>query len=420
MKNLFLILVLFFYGALLSQNNRIVDIKIQGNKKTKASFIKKISKLKAGAILDSIAIEEDIKRIKRLPSIAHAYYQVFKTQEEGKYNVFYTVEENFTIIPSANIYTTNNDEFAFRIGLYEFNLFGSNVTFGGFYQDDIYSSVGVNFRAPFLFSPKFGLALNYQNLTTLEPVFLDVGIADYKYNNTSYEVLGLYQFNFNHRMELGVNYFNEAYGYKTGATSEGVPQNFNVDKLLYKVIYEYNNLNFDFQYVSGFRSIFNFQYVISTEYVLPDFVIGWNDFLYYKRIGKKGNWASRLRLGLATNAESPFAPFAVDNNLNLRGVGNIIDRGTGVVVLNTEYRHTLVDENWFVLQSNIFVDGGSWRNPGGDLGDFGDSQNFRIYPGIGLRFMHKRIFNAIFRIDYGHGVTEDATRGLVFGIGQYF
>jgi hypothetical protein len=34
-----------------------------------------------------------------------------------------------------------------------------------------------------------------------------------------------------------------------------------------------------------------------------------------------------------------------------------------------------------------------------------------------VRFIHKKIFNAIFRIDYGYGVTKDATQGLVFGIG---
>ncbi|WP_299434828.1 POTRA domain-containing protein [uncultured Aquimarina sp.] len=402
------------------QELKIVDLKVQGNKKTKASFIKKIAKVKAGNTLDSIAIEEDIKRIKRLPSVSHAYYQVFNAQNEGEYNVFYTIEENFTIIPSANVYTTNDDEFAFRVGVYEFNLFGQNITLGGFYQDDIYSSFGLNIRAPYLFSSKIGLAFNYQNLTTQEPVFLDTGTADYKYNNTSYELLGLYEFNFQNRIELGVNYFNEDYTYKRGATGPDVPLDFDVNKLLYKLIYEYNNLDYDFQYVSGFRSIANFQYVISTENVLPDFLIGWNDFMYYHRIGSKGNWASRLRLGLATNDDSPFAPFAVDNNLNIRGVGNTIDRGTGVIVLNTEYRHTLYDKDWFVLQSNVFVDGGSWRNPGGDFGDFGDTQNFRVYPGVGLRFMHKRIFNAIFRIDYGYGITEDATNGFVFGIGQYF
>ena len=73
-----------------------------------------------------------------------------------------------------------------------------------------------------------------------------------------------------------------------------------------------------------------------------------------------------------------------------------------------------------MLQGNAFVDAGSWRNPGGDLGDFGDAENLRIYPGCGLRFIHKSIFNAIFRIDYGIGITQDSTSGFVFGIGQYF
>jgi mannose-6-phosphate isomerase-like protein (cupin superfamily) len=160
--------------------------------------------------------------------------------------------------------------------------------------------------------------------------------------------------------------------------------------------------------------------VTTRDKSLPGFLIGWNDLLYYKRIGQKGNWANRLRLGLASNDETPFAPFSVDNNLNIRGVGNIIDRGTAAIVLNTEYRHTLIDKSWFVLQGNGFVDAGSWRNPGGDFGDFGDNQNLRVYPGVGLRFIHKKIFNAIFRIDYGYGVTKDASRGFVFGIGQYF
>ena len=125
-------------------------------------------------------------------------------------------------------------------------------------------------------------------------------------------------------------------------------------------------------------------------------------------------------MGLATNSDTPFAPFSVDNNVNIRGVGNTIDRGTGVMVLNTEYRYTLFEKKWFVLQGNAFVDSGSWRNPGGDFGDFFNSENLRIYPGVGVRFIHKSIFNAILRIDYGVGITKDSTRGFVFGIGQYF
>lgn len=397
----------------------ISEVVVQNNKKTRTSFIRKVTQATENMTLDSLQLEADIIRLKRLPGIAHAYYQV-TPKDDGTYKVVYGVEENFTIIPSANIYTTNDEEFAYRIGLYEFNGLGRNFILGGYYQRDIYNSFGANFRAPYLFSNHTGVALNYQNLTTQEPVFLDSGTADYKYNNTSYEILGLHEFNYRNRIEGGVNYFTEIYEYTEGATSPDVPQFLEVKKLLYKFIYEFNDVERYYYFVDGFKSTFNFQYVTTRNEALPEFVIGFNDFIYYKRVGKKGNWANRLRLGVATNNDSPFAPFAVDNNLNIRGVGNTIDRGTAAIVLNTEFRYTLYEKDWFVLQGNAFVDGGSWRNPGGDFGDFSDDQNLRVYPGGGLRFIHKRIFNTVFRIDYGYGITPDATNGFVIGIGQYF
>lgn len=415
---LFFILLVIGFNSF-SQDYRVADLKIQGNKKLKTAFIKSISSIKSGVALDSSIIQQDILRLKRLPSVSHAYYQIFHSKE-NECNVFYNIEENFTLIPSLNIYTTNDDEFAYRVGLYEFNALGRNITFGGFYQKDIYDSYAINFRAPYLFSNKLGLAVNLQSLTTLEPVFFDNTSSNYRYNNESFEVLGLYEFNFSNRLELGLNYFVEDYRYEFGATNPNVPQELNVHKWLLKGIYEYNKLDYFYQYVSGFRSQFNFQYVTSTNDMLPDFFIGWNDFFLFKCIGKKGNWANRLRIGLSTNDETPFAPFSVDNNLNIRGVGNTIDRGTGVIVLNTECRYTLYEKNWFVLQGNAFVDAGTWRNPGGDFADFGNMDNVKIYPGLGLRFIHKKIYNAIFRIDYGYGITKDATKGFVFGIGQYF
>ena len=412
-----------FFGlitaGLFAQESIVHDLKIQGQKKLKPAFIKSISSLKPGVELDSAVIENDMLRLKRLPSVSHAYYQVFPS-DDNQFNVFYNIVENHTLIPSANVFTTDNDEFAYRLGLYEFNLLGRNITLGGFYQQDVYSSYAINFRAPYLFSNKLGLAINLQDLTTQEPVFFDNTSSNYRYNNKSAEILGLYEFNFSNRLELGLNYFVEDYQYKFGATNPNVPQALNIHKWLLKGIYEYNKLDYFYQYVSGFKSQFNFQYVTSTNDALPDFFIGWNDFFLFKRVGKKGNWANRLRLGFATNDDTPFAPFSVDNNLNIRGVGNTIDRGTGAIVLNSEYRQTLIEKGWFVLQGNAFIDAGSWRNPGGDLGDFRRSENIKVYPGLGLRFIHKKIYNAIFRIDYGYGISENATKGFVFGIGQYF
>ena len=412
---------IFFLFFNFSLGQGIVEnFKVQGNHRTKTSLIKKISQIRIGTPLDSTVIKQDIERLIRLPSVSHAYFQVFESEQYNTYEVVYGIEENFTIIPFANIYTSNNDEFAFRLGVQEFNFLGQNITLGAFYQDDIFGSLGLNFRAPYLFSNRIGLALNYQDLTTQEPVFLDNGTADYKYNNTSIEVLGLYEFNFKNRLEVGFNVFTEDYEYISGATNSNVPQELVVNKFLYKLLYNYDGISYYYHYLDGFRSNLNLQYVISASNQLPDFWIGFNDFSYFKRVGKRGNWASRLRLGLASNVDTPFAPFAVDNNLNIRGVGNVIDRGTGAIVLNTEYRHSLLEKEWFVLQTNVFLDGGSWRNPGGDFGDFAESQNLRIYPGFGVRLIHKRIFNAIFRMDYGHGITKNASRGVVFGIGQYF
>ena len=417
MKWCFFIFILI--SGVVGSAQTITQLSFEGNEKIKDNFLRKIVKVTVNEMLDSTLIEADINRLKRLPAISNATYKIEKVSE-NEYKVTYTLEENFTIIPSANVYTTNNDEFAFRVGLYEFNGFGSNIGFGGYFQKDIYYSYGLNFNAPYLFSNKMGIALNFQDLTTQEPVFFDNTTADYKYNNLSVEVLGLYEFNFKNRIAAGLNVFSEKYDFIRGATNIDVAQNLDVNKLSYKLKYEYNDVSYFFYFLDGFKNLLNFQYVTSTEESLPQFSIVYNDFIYYKRFGEKGNWANRLRLGLATNNNSPFAPFAVDNNLNIRGVGNSIDRGTAAIVLNTEYRYTLYEKDWFVLQGNAFIDAGTWRNPGGDFGDFSKKQNVRVYPGLGLRFIHKRIYNAVFRIDYGYGITDQASNGLVFGIGQYF
>ena len=62
-----LIIVLLTSSSVFSQDNDVVDLKIRGNKKLKTSFIKKITKVEVGERLDSLLLEEDIRRLKRLP-----------------------------------------------------------------------------------------------------------------------------------------------------------------------------------------------------------------------------------------------------------------------------------------------------------------------------------------------------------------
>jgi len=411
--------LLFVMTSAFSQEKKVYDVKIKGAKKTKISFLKKILTTKNGRTLDSLVLDEDIVRLKRLPAISHAYYQVFHSHDD-LYNVFIYLEENKTVIPLVNFWTSTNQQFSYKLGLFDYNFLGRNIAFGGFYQNNGFDTYALNFRAPNLFSKRFGLAFNYQDWKSEEPLYFNNLSANYMYNNISYEVLGLYEVNFKNTLNFGLNFFNEKYKYLSGATDPSIPQNLDLDKVLLKLVYMYDNLDYYYQYVDGFKSILYTQYVTSNNNFQDKFFIAWNDFFYYKRVGNRGNWANRLRMGLSSNQETPFAPFALDNNVNLRGVGILVDRGTGSVVLNSEYRYTLIEKNWFVLQGNAFIDAGTWRTPGGRLNDFFQNENIRIFSGVGLRFIHKKIYNAIFRIDYGYGITKNESKGIVFGIGQYF
>ncbi|MDB4534808.1 outer membrane protein assembly factor, partial [Vicingaceae bacterium] len=245
---------------------------------------------------------------------------------------------------------------------------------------------------------------------------------NYRYNNERIELMVLYELNGKNSFALGGDLFNEAYEYKNGSDSLDItiPRSLEQNKSMFKAVYVYDNLKYDYYLLSGFKSIFNFQAVVTENNFGDVFLIGFDDFLFFKRIGLKGNLATRIRLGIATNVDSPFAPFALDNNLNIRGVGNTIDRGSASAVWNLEYRQTVLEKNWFVLQTNLFMDAGTWREAGGKLSDAFNSEVFRVYAGGGLRFMHKKIYNAIFRIDYGYGITDEDSGGVVIGIGQYF
>jgi len=89
MKKQFLIFgILFaFSTSIFGQENVILDVKIKGNKKTKTAIIHKIIEAGKNQALDSLVLDKDMIRLKRLPAIFHAYYQVFLS-DENKYNVF--------------------------------------------------------------------------------------------------------------------------------------------------------------------------------------------------------------------------------------------------------------------------------------------------------------------------------------------
>jgi len=422
-KSLLFILI-FCLGCFgYAQEEKISEIKIEGNKRTRTKFLKRLAFVKEGSTLDTTRIASDVRRFKLLPSVASASSKLEKLDDKN-YRLTYTVVENFAIIPGLNVSQDVNDDFAFRTSIFDFNFLGQNQIIGGFYSKNVFDSYGVFWEAPNLFTRKLGIGVNYQNNILQEPIFLeDKKDVNFKYNGKAFEIRAMYEHNFNNRFELGLNIANEDYSFLEGNLPSDIPQQLGVDRVSVVGEYEFNNITIDYQYVEGFRSLLTYSFTLDSKGnndLLKNFFIGRNDFEYFQRVGEKGNWANRLRIAYASNNDNPFAPFTLDNQLNIRGVGNTVDRGTAALTLNTEYRHTFIEKGWFVLQGNAFIDAGTWRNPGEEISQLFDGTSTRLYPGLGVRFIHKRIFNAVFRLDYGFGVGDDATQGLVFGIGQYF
>ena len=409
-------------------SQEIVDqLEFKGLKRTKESFLRRLMNLGDGKPLDTVLIKDDVERLNRLPGIAKASYKIQKNGDDTV--LTYDIVENFTIIPGLRVSQANDGEggIAFRTSIFDFNLFGNNQLFGGFFERDVFNSWGVFWEHPFLFSNKAGIGVNYQDLTTFEPVFFPGETTDYQFNAQTGEVQLLISADFKNEAEFGVAFLRETYNIIGDNPIANTPAFVESDKLVYRGVYRYVDLDIDYQYIDGVQSEFTGQYFqflegsAQAEEFLGAFVSLRNDLLWFKRVGKRGNWASRVRLAAAFgNEDSAFAPFTLDNQINIRGVGNTVDRGTASAVLNTEYRHTFFERDWFVVQGNAFVDAGSWRLPGEEFSQLFEGSTTRLAPGLGFRLIHKRIFNAVFRLDYGFGVGSEATSGVVFGIGQFF
>lgn len=417
------LLLLCLFGWMLSAQDTapiIGEIKVDGLKKSKRSFIDILIHSKVGKAIDSSLVQADILRLIREPAVSHATYEIIQVDEKQAALVFH-IEENFTLIPAVDLWTTVEDQFAFHLGVNDYNFLGRGYTAGFFYRKNIYSGYGFLFGNPNFITSKLGYKIIGQHNKTLEPIRDEFNESFFDYINNSLEFLMDYELNLKNKVSLGFGMISEKYVKNKGVDLQEVPNEFETSKFLGKVLYDYNTLNYHYYFTEGFRSFTNFTFVTGLN-INGDqrFVSFENDFFFYKRIKSKGNWATRLKIGFATNTASPFAPFAIDNNQNIRGIGNLVQRGSGVLALNTEYRHTLIEKKWFVLQANSFWDIGSLRQSGDDLNTLFKNKSVETRAGIGVRFIHKYIFKAIIRIDYGFSFDNKNPGGLVFGIGQYF
>lgn len=412
-KTSFIILFVLSFSV---YSQEITSIRFEGLKKTKPDYIRQFLTISAGDPLDSTALFDNKQRLANLEMLADATFQVHRKGRD--YEVVFICKELYTLLPIFS-FGGIEENFWVQVGASEANLGGRGNKLTTYYQYYDRSSFALHLTFDRIKQSDWGVNFNFIKWSTLEPLFFSDQVLNYEYDNYTIGANGIYHFNFTDRVEFGGAYFTEAYQKVSSIEVEGAPNQVDKRKTLFKSIFTWNRVNYHFFYLKGWHNQLNLQTVQSLDGD-PPFYIAFNDVKRFWRYGAKGNLAVRLRLGLSSNEESPFAPFVLDSYLNIRGVGNRVDRGTGAIILNAEYRQTFIDRKTMAIQGVLFSDSGSWRNPGGDFSDFSDEDNFVLFAGGGIRLIHKKIYNAIFRIDYGFNLQEQSINGFVLGIGQYF
>ncbi len=394
----------------------IHSIRFEGLKKTKVSYLQHFLQSKEGAVFNPVTIRQDEQQLNNLSNLTRVVC-TRDTCQEG-INVIFKVEEALTIFPivgfgriKGNIWT--------KVGAAETNLFGKGIQTSAYYQNiDGRHNFNVFYRQPYINGSRWGDFVSITKYASIEPLYFPQQSVRYYYDNFSLSLGGSYEANFFNHIEVEATWFAEQYRKATSEVSPG-PDYLKVPKLMGKLHLLHQRINYHYFYIWGVENSCRYESV----YNLPDktwFHIVTNDLKYFKRIGESGNLGLRFRLGLSTNNETPFAPFVVSSHVNIRGVGNRINRGTGSLVLNLEYRQTVFDEKNFAGQIVGFSDIGTWRKPGGTIREALSQDKFRYFAGGGVRFIYKRAFDAILRVDYGIDIRDRNASGWVIGLGQYF
>lgn len=414
---------LLLSASLNGQVDKVVEsVNFSGIEKLNLEFLKELIVTQPGEVLNLSTIAADEAQLRRLSAVATTSHQIIPANKDSsRVEILFEITERRTWLPLVGIGGIENN-FWFLLGLSEFNLAGKNQTLSAqFLLNDGLPNFQVYYQNRLIRGSKWGFSAEIKRVASKEPLFFTEATVDYRYANFGVGLNGIYSFSPNRHLSVGFQFFQEDY-LKLGPGSLDDlpgPNRAKPLKWLTNARYESNRINYDYFYLSGHQLNASLQWVITfgeSQHFTSLILEGSK----YWRPLRTMNLAARVRFGISNNDPSPFVPFVLDSQFNLRGVGNRVDRGTAQLVLNLEYRQTVFAIGAWASQLVLFSDLGTWRNPGGILGDLADPDELRHFVGTGIRIIYNKFFLATLRLDYGVDVYNTEQRGFVLGMGQYF
>lgn len=410
-----LILLLCFSISVVAQETQIHRIEIKGNKRTKTSYLERFISQKSGDAIDSLIIESDLRRLRTLAGVQNVSFQI-ETVDTG-YALTYSFTERYTLLPVGDFGLTDNN-FWIGVGAMESNLAGRGIYLYGFYRYNKNHTVHAIFRNPYIAGTKWGTELQIKRLPTLETTSDTVDLLNLFFDLSA---AVKYEFRYENDLLAGLSYREQSYQYM----NENNPSQADSSSSLRKSVVPFTNwelsrLDYHNYFVDGWRNNMHLEIAIPFSGSDKVIILFYDELRYYKRLGSRGNFASRILVGISNEDQTVFSPFTADSYYNFRGIGYRAAKGNTVGLINLEYRFSAYENRIGGIQTVIFSDSGflTKNNQGNE--SFSLDNSFHSYAGLGLRFIYKRAYNAVLSVDYGFNLQNLREGGWVIGWGQYF
>ena len=411
---LIVVLIVFGAGDLLAQ--QIDTIRFEGLTRTKESYLRKIILCEEGQELDAALLEKDVLLLRNLNLFFNVEARAEEKNEEG-------VAVVFTILEAKYLYPVIwmsgfKDQVKLILGFNQINFLGRAQSIGATYQYYDRHSLYVFWKANRHGNRRTGHEIALQKYSTIEPLYFEDTVSYFNFDNYSVLAGGHIWLTRYLNAGLGGKYMYEEYAQRDDAYDVG-SKGFAFNKYQVHTSLQYDKVDNIYEKLDGLRTGLYGEFIYTEGFPEATFMKLVANATWYKEIGERGNLAVRGQFGLATNHNSPFSPFVLDGILNVRGIGNRVERGTGEIVVNAEYRCTFWNRRVFSMQGALFTDYGTLRSPGEKLDSFFKREQ-HIYTGGGIRFNLKVWYKTSIRLDYSVNPFDPTSHGLTFGFGQFF
>ena len=418
------ILLFFLFASSISYAQRINSISFEGLTITNEGYLRDIISCKENGIFMEKYFEDDLFLLRNL----NLFFEVegsAETVDSISYDLIFRIREANYLYPIVSI-SGFDDQLKLQLGANHINFLGRAQSFGALYQYYDRHSFSIFHTAKRHSNQRTGHELALAKYSTVEPLYFpdpmgNDTVSAFNFDNYSVSAGGHYWLGRYVNVGLGAAYMYEDYHQRDDAFDVFGMKSFNFHKHQLRTHIESNKVENVFERQGGWKAKMYGEWIHTyANGMAPSFLKLELSGAYYRLVGKRGNFASSVRFGTSTNTESPFSPFVLDGFLNVRGIGNRVERGTAKIIVNTEYRHTFFVHKFVTLQSATFADYGALRTAGKSFNTFFDGDQPNLFLGAGLRFNLNILYKTCIRVDYSVNPFDPSMHGFTFGFGQFF